>query len=338
MRIGFNPNKDKIVARNDFFHQVIVPVYIPNQEDYFKDSLQILKYCLESLFKTCHSNTYFTIVNNGSCKVVVDYLNVLHQSGSINEIIHTSAIGKLNAILKGLIGQNFQLVTIADADVLFLNNWQKETYKIFEGFPKSGVVSTTPNPKLVSYLTSNIIFDKGISKAVKFTNVVNPEALKLFADSIGNPNLFNPINLKKYLTITNGNDKAVVGAGHFVATYRSEVFESLNQQASSYSLGGDSDVNILDKPSVNKGYWRLSTENNYTYHMGNTIENWMQDKLQYINTTKTNLKQPKLLPNKSFNFVNYIKNIIFARIILNKVIWRFFLRFKGLSNEESMKY
>ncbi len=338
MRIGFNPNKDKLQERSKYFHQVIIPVYIPNEEGYFKDSFQIFKYCLKSLLKTSHKKTFFTIVNNGSCKVVVTYLNELFKNNTIHELIHTTNIGKLNAILKGLIGQKFQLVTITDADVLFINDWQKETYHIFESFPKTGVVSTTPNPKLVRYLTSNIIFDKGISKTVMFTNVLNPEALKLFADSIGNPNLFNLINLKKYLTITKVNIRAVIGSGHFVATYRSEVFESLNQKTSIYNLGGNSEVNILDKPSVKRGYWRLSTENNYTYHMGNTIEYWMLNILQNIKENKIELRQPKLLPNKNFKFVNYIKNIIFGRIIFNKVVWRLFLRFKGLSNEESKKY
>jgi cellulose synthase/poly-beta-1,6-N-acetylglucosamine synthase-like glycosyltransferase len=132
MRIGFNPNKNKPVEPNDFFHQVIIPVYIPNQEGYFKDSFKILQYCLESLLKTSHSKTYFTVVNNGSCNEVIEYLNSLQQQLKIHEIIHTSAIGKMNAILKGLMGHNFDLITIADADVLFLNNWQKNTYEVFK--------------------------------------------------------------------------------------------------------------------------------------------------------------------------------------------------------------
>jgi len=125
MRIGFNPNKDKELDSTDFIHQVVVPVFIPNHEDYFKDSFRILKYCLESLFKTSHNKTFFTIINNGSDKIVVDYLNNLLADGTIHELIHTTNIGKLNAILKGITGQKFQLITISDADVLFLNDWQK---------------------------------------------------------------------------------------------------------------------------------------------------------------------------------------------------------------------
>lgn len=46
MRVGFNPNKDKKVPESSYFHQVVIPVYIPNLDGYFKDSLSILKYCL----------------------------------------------------------------------------------------------------------------------------------------------------------------------------------------------------------------------------------------------------------------------------------------------------
>ncbi len=94
MRVGFNPNKDKVLQKSDFFHQVIVPVYIPHQNDYFKDSFQILQFCLESLFKTCHYKTYITVVNNGSCNEVFAYLNQLQQEGKLQEVIHTNANGK----------------------------------------------------------------------------------------------------------------------------------------------------------------------------------------------------------------------------------------------------
>ena len=164
MRVGFNPNKDKVLPKSEFTHQVIVPVYIPHQKDYFKDSFQILQFCLESLITTSHSKTYITVVNNGSCEEVIVYLNQLHQEGKIQEVIHTTAIGKLNAILKGLTGHQFPLITITDADVMFLNDWQKATYEVFEAFPRAGVVSPVPNPKNLRYYTANIIGETFFSK------------------------------------------------------------------------------------------------------------------------------------------------------------------------------
>ena len=338
MRIGFNPNKDKKIEDSKYFHQVIVPVYIPNEEGYFKASFPILKYCLESLFKTSHSKTYFTVVNNGSCKEVVTYLNELFDKNFIHELIHATNIGKLNAILKGLGGNKFDLVTITDADVLFLNGWQKATYEVYKTFPKVGVVSTTPNSKLLRYLTSNVIFENVFSKKLKFTKVLNPEAMTSFAGSIENPNLFNTSHLEKYLTISKQNVKAVVGAGHFVATYRNDIFNNLKKTETKYSLGGDSEALILDKPVIDNGYWRLSTENNYTYHMGNTLEDWMLEMLEDQVQEELDIIQPKLLNKKSLRFVNYFKNSIFAKIIYKRFLWNLFLQFKGLSKEESKKF
>ncbi len=79
MRVGHNPHKDKIQDASDYWHQVIIPVYIPNHEGYFKDSFAILKLCLQSLLSTVHTKTYISIVNNGSCDLIVDYLNSLHK-------------------------------------------------------------------------------------------------------------------------------------------------------------------------------------------------------------------------------------------------------------------
>ena len=277
MRIGFNPNKNKTIDIAEYTHQVIIPVYIPNEEGYFKDSFQILKYCLESLFKTSHSKTFYTIVNNGSSKIVVDYLNELYINNKIYEIIHTTNIGKFNAILKGLTGQSFQLITVTDADVLFLNDWQKETYNIFKNFPNTGVVSTTPNPKLVKYFTSNIIFNNLFSTRIKLSKVKNPNAMKQFAYSIGNENLFKEYHLNKYLTISNGKEKAVIGAGHFVATYKLGAFKNMRKDITVNYKMGSVIRKFLDKPINDLGYWRLSTEDNYTYHMGNTVESWMTE-------------------------------------------------------------
>ena len=339
MRIGFNPNKDKIQTPNEFFHQVIVPVYIPDQEGYFKDSFTILQYCLKSLFKTSHKKTYFTIVNNGSCDEVVNYLNALYQEKKIQELIHTNNIGKLNAILKGITGQKFQLRTITDADVLFSNDWQRSTYEVFHNFPKTGAVCPTPSSKSFNDKTFNMIFEKLVTKELQFTKVKNPKALQAFADSIGNPNFYKKSHLGKYLTIDNGVCKAVVGGGHFVTTYKSEVFKNLGISYSEYTLGGDSEYRILDRPVIQKGLWRLSTEDNFAYHLGNVAEPWMKETLSQL---KENLYQPNIIFNfkeiKETKLSFWIKNVFFAKLLYQKKIKRWFLQYKGLTKKEASDY
>lgn len=339
MRIGYNPNKDKPLDLNDFFHQVIIPVFIPNNKAYFKDSFKILEYCLESLFKTIHPKTYITVVNNGSCFEVIDYLNNLQKNGKIQEVIHTDNIGKLNAILKGISGHNFQLITVSDCDVLFLKDWQKETYNVFERFPKTGAVCPTPSSRSLKNYTFNIWFDLLFSKSLHFTKVKNPSALKAFANSVGNLNMYNELHLQKYLTVSNGKFKAVVGAGHFVATYRKEVFEKSDKKYSNFMLGGDSESKLLDIPVVKKGMWRLSTEDNFAYHLGNVEEEWMEQTLKEI---KSNDFLPifhlHLKEVKSSKIQFLLKHKIFSRIITRDIIWNYCLKLKGLSKEEAVKY
>lgn len=337
MRVGFNPNKDKKVPESSFFHQVVIPVYIPNLDGYFKDSLTILKYCLESLFRTCHDKTYISVVNNGSCLEVVNYLNKLYEENKIQELINTTNIGYINAMLKGVAGQNFTFFTTADADVLFLNGWQEETYKIFETIPKTGVVSPSPSPKVLKFLTSNILFEKGFSTKMKFTHNKVPDAMLSFVNSIGAKDSLKEVHLKKCLTFQSKSVRAIVGSGHFVVTYRSDIFDALNKRYTPYALGGDSDY-IFDLPVVKKGYWRLSTEANYAYHMGNVMEKWIEEKFSDVKEVNNYYDCPKLIKFKNNRFENWLKTVFFVKIIYRKPIWRLFLQWKGLTKEEAKEY
>jgi len=338
MRLGFNPNKDQETVSLSYSHQIIIPVYIPNQNDYFKNSLTILKLCLESLFLTVHKKTFITVVNNGSCDEVKNYLHELYLEKKIHEVLETANIGKLNAILKGIVGHNFPLITITDSDVLFLNGWQKATYSIFENFPRAGVVCPTPSSRSLRTYTSNIYWDNFFSKKLAFSKVKNPSALKNFAISVGNPDFYNESHLENYFTISNKNEKAVIGAGHFVGTYRGEIFNSLEVKYSNYKLGGNSESKILDIPVVKNGFWRLSTEDNYACHMGNVVEKWMYDEVSKLekDVKETDFELKPIGSSSKWFYI--IKSKIFGKFILNKKIMKYFLIFKGLPSKDAEYY
>ena len=338
MRIGSNPQKSKAFETSNYYHQIIIPVYIPNNDDFFKDSFNVFKICLESLLNTTHSATFISIINNGSSNEVVDYINELFDVGSIHEVINTNNIGKINAINKALVGQDFPIITISDADVLFLNNWQKEVYKIYETFPKVGAVCTTPNSRNVKTLTENIYFDLFFSSKLKFDNVENPEAMKAFLKSVDNENYFRPIHFEKYLTLQKAETKAVVGAGHYVCTYRSEIFDKINIKTSK-NLLGKSIMKTIDNLVVEKGFWRVSTFNNYTYHMGNTTEYWMYDKLKELQKNSHETKKPVLKPIRNNSFFSWFKINIFGVVLFSKhIFWKNFLKYKGLTTDEAKYY
>jgi hypothetical protein len=338
MRVGFNPNKEKEKKEENYYHQVVIPVYIPNQKGYFKDSFQILQFCLNSLFKTTHDKTYITVVNNGSCDEVVLFLHKLLCEKRIHELTHSTNIGYVNAMLKGIVGHKFPIVTTSDADVLFLNDWQKESYKLFDACPKAGAICPTPSSKTLKYYSYNQIFDCIFSKKMKFTKVKNPNAMLNFGLSIGNALFYNQFHLNKILTITNINVKAVVGAGHYIVTYKGCIFNNLKEKYSDFVLGGGSD-DVLDRPVVKQGYWRIATEDNYAYHMGNVYESWMEQKFNEIED-QSNLKfdKPRLKQINQNSIIDFIKEKIFIRFLVFKPVWNLFLRYKGLTKEEAKNY
>ncbi len=338
MRKGLNPHKDKPQEQSDFVHQVILPVFIPNQEGYFKDSFRILQICLESLFKTAHNKTFISIINNGSCKEIKEYLDQLFISQKIHEVIHTANIGKLNSVVKGLVGNNIELVTIADSDVFFLENWQRETVKIFNAFPKAGVVGIVPQFRNFSHSCGNLIFENLFSKKLKFTEVKNPEAMEKFFHSIWGDASFNPAHLKWNLTIENEKSIAVVGSGHFVATYRKAIFDETKTYFG-YKMGVDTEL-YLDEIPLKKGLWRLTTNDNYAYHMGNAFEDWMQEILDKItsNTAKNEMVLEVSEVRNCSKISYFIKNKLFIKFFNKKPLRRFFYKIKGLPKHEIDHY
>ncbi|MFV8335250.1 glycosyltransferase [Flavobacterium sp. RSP29] len=336
MRVGYNPHRDQPQEQPDCLHQVVIPVYIPNQEGYFKDSFKILQLCLESLFSTIHDKTFITIVNNGSGNVVKDYLDGLLEAGRIQELIHTQNIGKLNAILKGLAGNNIELVTISDADVLFLNNWQKETAKVFIQVPKAGIVGIVPLFKTYEANCGNVIFDNFFNKKLKFVPVKNRNALIHFYDSIGWDRSYNQDYLNYNLGLEINTDLTVlIGSGHFVATYKKDMFQEIITHLS-YKLGGGSE-GYLDKAPLKKGYWRLTTYDNYAYHMGNTYEDWMKIEPQQENNKEN--ASSNFSKNKTVSSIIYfIKNRIFIKFISIKWMTKLFLKWKKLPKGMLEKY
>ncbi|MFY0714763.1 glycosyltransferase family 2 protein [Seonamhaeicola sp. NFXS20] len=336
MRIGFNPNKDRAIECSKYIHQVVIPVYIPNEAGYFKDSFKIFKLCIESLLKTVHNKTYITIVNNGSSQVVKEYLDDLLNSLKIHELIHTENIGKLNAILKGLVGNDIELVTISDADVLFLPNWQQETVKVFSNIPKAGVVGIVPQFKMFKSRCGNVIYDTLFSKNLKFLPVKNPKALQMFYDSIGWKRDYNQDYLKYNLGLKfSQNLSVLVGSGHFVATYKKDMFSEITTYLG-YKLGGVSET-YLDNAPLKKGYWRLTTQDNYAYHMGNTFEDWMKvmpQKEQFVEAISSNFRTYK----NSNTLVCFFKNRVFVKFLSIGFLYRWFLKWKGLPKDMIKQY
>lgn len=336
MRKGKNISKDILLPVSDSNHRIIIPLYIPAENGYYKDAFTIFSYCLSSLHKTSFSNIKVSVISNGCCHSVNNKLFQFQEEHLIDElIIEKQNVGKINSILKALRTAEERLITITDADVLFDNNWEKEVVAVFKAFPKAGAVSPVPVFRTHFRLTSNIWFNYLFSSRLKFRPVKDPESMTLFANSIGWPWL--DIKYKDAIATIKSKDGvlAVLGSSHFVCTYKKEVFTKIPKKNSIYKLGGDSEYFYTDVPVLKMGGYRLATYGNYAFHLGNILEDWMTEKLETLiekQKSKNISTQLKVLKSRPFYF--FLTEKIASKIFYNKFIKTWILSYKGLTNNQ----
>jgi len=339
MRIGTNPAKGTKVEINDSYHRIIIPVYIPNLEDFFKESLGVLKLCLQSLYTTLHTKSKITVVSNGSCNEVNEFLFKEQTKKNIDELfIITSGIGKINSIRGALNNIKEPLVTLTDADVLFKSGWQEEVEQIFIDYNKVGMICPFSYTKGYRELTANIFFDNLFNKKIRINPVKDKKDILHFAKSIGNPNFYKGIHLKKAITYQEkGKSKVFIGAGHFVSSFRSSVFDYYTFKSFLNKMS-DGERKFIDTPAVNFNLWRVSTYRNYVYHMGNTLNDMYENVIK--TNSNSNFKQFNfnIKLRKTSKFLFFLKNKLFARVIYSNKIFPFFLRKIGLTKSEAKKY
>lgn len=339
MRKGINPQKNAQVIDTGYYHKVIVPVYIPNEEGYYRDAFKILKICLHTLITTIHDKTIVAVADNGSCDVVIAYLQQLYTDRVIQELsITRENVGKVNSIYKVLAGDDYPLVTLSDADVYFYEGWQEAIEDIYRNFGQVGAVCPTPSSKSYAHMTQPIWYRYGTSKKLLFEDNPDPKGMQEFAKSLGNPDFYNDIQLKKTLVLTNENGKkAVLGAGHYVATYRGEILKTNIKKATAHALGAKIVQEYIDKPVYEAGLYRLATTTSYASHMGNTYEEWMD--VSNTEPRKQKVGIPVLLPPILFpGFFKIIAYKVIGKCLQHKKIGMYFLRKKGLSTQEAQAY
>ncbi|MWB94510.1 glycosyltransferase [Flavobacterium sp. GA093] len=336
MRKGNNPSRDIVLSANESSHRIIIPLHIPNEDNYYKDAFQIFSYCLQSVLKTSNSVIKISVISNGCSAIINEKLFRLHQEGNIDElIIEKEPIGKINSILKALRTANERLITITDADVLFDNGWEQAVLKVFEAFPKAGSVSPVPIFRTHLRLTCNIWFRYLFSKKLYFRKVKNPEAMTQFAKSIGWKWL-DGIYKDTIATLEAKNKTiAVLGCSHFVVTYKREVFDCIPKENTIFQLGGNSESEYTDLPVIKMGGFRLATYDNYAYHMGNCYEDWMGDKFDILyNKEKKAINYEYLPVLKRKKLKYFLTEKLFRKLFTIKSFYKFILKSKGLTAEQ----
>ncbi len=323
MRIGSNPKKINPEKINYKQHRVIMPVYIPDSSEPFYNNLfEVFRLSVLSLLNTLNPKfTAITIINNNSKPEVHDFVFELLQQGKIDKyVINKENLGKINPILAEARASYEDFITISDADVFFFPGWEKAVFEIFNAFPRAGVVSPLPMPHLAHYCNASFLVNNLFS--LKKGKIIQERDLKLFEKGISNPTIFtNKRNLYKehyYLAIH--NFKSIVGAGHFVATYRNRLIQKIPFQRPVFVFKNGDEYNYLDKYFDIFGYYRLSTVKSYVYHLGNTIPDWIRQKqFSTIDSSPFTIPQPVKIRIQPY-WIYKLKSLIFKVLRKTKLI------------------
>jgi glycosyltransferase involved in cell wall biosynthesis len=292
MRIGNNPLKGTPQLEAYKRHRIIMPIYIGDNHEYFKESDKTLALCLRSLFSTIDLNLCsVTVINNNSIARVDDILRPYIESKQIDKYIRNQTNrGKPDAVAAEIMATYEPFVTLTDCDVMYHPGWMTRLEEIFANFTGVGGVSPFPAPNHQFYLTGTTWLDAIFRLSIRRGKYVTDEELDRFIYSIGKSrDFFNDSVRRRQFATNQAGKKALIGCGHFVVMFRRKVFEMMRYEP---KLAGASNGEAeIDSMVEYAGYQRLSTQDYHVYHLGNAIEDWMETK---VAETELQDRQPLL--------------------------------------------
>jgi glycosyltransferase involved in cell wall biosynthesis len=146
MRIGQNPAKAGIRAPRPKRLGIFTVTYVPNQEGYFTESLQIIKVVINALRKNTSEPFDLCVFDNGSCVEVQQELIQLNQAGVIDKLtLSHQNIGKMGAMNWQIAAMQNEWIVFTDSDFYFRKGWLEESLRLAESFPTAALITAQPN-------------------------------------------------------------------------------------------------------------------------------------------------------------------------------------------------
>ena len=345
MRQGQNPAKMGLPAYQPKKLGLALLSYIPVQNGYFTQSLDILKYQIASIHRSTQDFDLL-VFDNGSCQEVQDELRRLQARGLIHFLVLSSFnLGKTGALNWILAALPNDLIGFADGDVLFRPTWLEKTLEIRQAFPKAGLI--TAQPCFFDILRGTGQAHLSLANDVRyhlFNQYLNPSDVEEYGRGTG-LTAEQILAIKKLPSQMVKEDKsgvcAVIGASHMQFVLSREIARQVIPLPSSFALYRDEDV-VLNRNIDAAGYLHLSTLEAYVYHMGNRLDEITMEEilhmgldeiLQHAPATHTVLRQATIKPSKkrAFQVLSRLARIpIFKKTLqrLYNFLFEFFAREK----------
>jgi len=272
-------------------------VHIPTLEGYWEESLEVLKLCLQSMRSSTRVPFDLMVFDNGSCEMVLNYLEELKKSGFIQYLIlserNLGKVGAWNFLFQAAPGE---IVSYCDSDVFFLDGWLEASLEILDHFPKAGIVTALPiaGGDLTTQRTAQLASQD--PEVITITGLLIPDDyIKAVVKSLGKgeEEFKNRQINRKDVLISKDGVEAYATASHFQFTTKKSLLTQLFPAISDVPLGGD--VQFEDE-MVEKGYMRLSTTDYLVHHMGNQTPN-LKTELPWLqtgtSTSETEVEKPR---------------------------------------------
>jgi glycosyltransferase involved in cell wall biosynthesis len=277
-RIGMNPARHRKTDYRPVEVTVVVLVYIPHLTGYWANRFDVLKLCLETIFKHTEIPYDLMVFDNACCDEVKGYLKELQEGGYIRYILSSSEnIGKLGALrlISGAVLGD--IIAYTDDDTFFYPGWLSTHLEILQSFPNVGMVSGSPERTLFDHgIQSNLHFAETHSDVQLSYGKTIPEAWEReWAISLGKdvPKFLEEVSKLEDIIMAQKGLKVYATACHnqFVMPKKIAV-EFLQNGWSGRLMGG---MNEFDNAIDDAGYLRLTTLDRTTRLIGNLVSSAM---------------------------------------------------------------
>ena len=286
-RVGQNPAKWVTQVAKPSKVTVAVLSFIPFQSGYYRQSLEVLQLCLDSLIRNTDLPYDLLLFDNGSCREVQDSLAARREVGDIQYLVlsekNLGKVGAWNLIFAAAPGE---YIAYADSDVYFFQGWLSRHLEVFEAFPEVGTVAGTPRRRRMTFSENSIQRARELPGVEVEVGKFIPESwIRQHARSLDKlDELDENLARDDYLLTSNGV-KAYITAQHYQFVVRKEDVQQFLPFPHQRPMG--SDVAQFDLAIDGSNLLRLAVADRTAMHLGNRLDEELFEELDLDSAVKT---------------------------------------------------
>ena len=315
-RIGQNPAKWVTQVAKPRKVTAAVLSSIPFQSGYYRQSLDVLQLCLDSLIRNTDLPYDLLVFDNGSCQEVQASLIERREAGDIQYLVlserNLGKVGAWNLIFAAAPGE---YIAYADSDVYFFQGWLSRHLEVFEAFPDVGTVAGTPRRRRMKYSENSIGRARELPGVqVQVGKFISESWIRQHARSLNKLDELDETLARDDYLLTSNGVKAYITAQHYQFVVRKDVVQQFLPFPHHRPMG--SDVAQFDLAIDGSNLLRLAVAERMVLHLGNRLDEELLDELDLDSAVKTAAPRAKRnspsIPGRSFLEWRPVRRVLLA--------------------------